>query len=457
MNNTAALGTENIGKLFWKMTIPAVTAQVISLLYNIVDRIYIGHMEGIGAAALTGVGLLMPITTLIHSFAMLIASGGAPLLSIELGKDNKERAEQILGTCTAALIGLSVILSVSLFFAAPSLLKFFGASDISFPFANAYSGIYIFGIPFIMITLGLNLFISGQGFSKISMLTTIIGAVLNIILDPILIFGLDMGVEGAAIATVFSQAVSAFWILSFLCGEKATVRIRKRHLKICGDILISCLALGVSAFVMFSTESLLSIVFTRSLASYGGDIAVGSMTIISSVSTVLHYPVSGFTQGCNPIISYNFGSGRSDRIKEAFSILLKTCVIYTAAVWLFILIFPRTVTGFFTTDGEMISYCSKVMRIYFAVAITNAFQTGCQQSFIALGQAKTALFMACLRKLILLIPLILILPRAFPGDPVFLVFLAEPVSDFLAALACSVTFFSRFQSILESGPKPTAV
>ena len=457
MNDTAALGTERIDKLFWKMTIPAVTAQLISLLYNIVDRIYIGHMEGIGAAALTGIGLLMPITTLIHSFAMLIASGGSPLLSIELGKENRERAAQILGTCAGALIGLSVILSAVLFFTAAPLLKFFGASNASLPFATAYARIYIPGIPFVMITLGLNLFISGQGFSKISMLTTIIGAVLNIILDPILIYSFHMGVEGAALATVLAQTVSAVWILSFLCGKKATIRLQRKHFRIRRKILISCIELGVSAFVMFSTESLLSVVFTRSLASYGGDIAVGSMTIINSVSSVLHYPVSGFTQGCNPIISYNFGSRQNDRIKQAFAILLKTCVIYSAVIWLAVLIFPKAVTFIFTTDETLAIYCARVMRIYFAVAITNAFQTGCQQSFIALGQAKTALFMACLRKLILLIPLILIFPRVFPGDPVFLVFLAEPVSDLLAAAACSITFFTRFDGILERGPKPSAL
>ena len=448
MNNTAALGTQKIGKLFWKMTIPAVTAQVISLLYNIVDRIYIGHMEGIGTAALTGVGLLMPITNLVHSCAMLIAAGGSPLLSTELGKGNQERAEKILGTCTSALILLSVALSAILFFTIPSLLRVFGASESSFSYAYAYARIYIPGIPFIMITLGMNLFISGQGFSRISMLTTVIGAVINIILDPVFIFSLHMGVEGAAAATVIAQAVSAVWILLFLCGRKATVRIQKRHLKINGKILVSCVGLGISSFVMFSTESLLSAVFTRSLSAYGGDIAVGSMTIIISVATVLHYPVSGFTQGCNPIISYNFGSRQNDRVKEAFYKLLKTCILYTIVIWLIILVFPKLVAGIFTTDEAMVRYCSKVMRIYFAVAITNAFQTGCQQSFIALGQAKTALFMACLRKLILLIPLILIFPRVFSGDPVFLVFLAEPISDLIAALACSVTFFSRFDSIL---------
>lgn len=457
MNDTAALGTENIKKLFWKMTVPAVTAQVISLLYNIVDRIYIGHMEDIGTAALTGVGLFAPVTVLIHSFAMLIASGGSPLLSTELGKNNKDRAEQILGTCAAALLLLSVILSAGLFITVPALLRFFGASGSTFPYAIAYSRIYIIGIPFTMVTLGLNLFISGQGYSKISMLTTIIGAVVNIILDPLLIFTFRMGVEGAAAATVAAQAVSAVWILSFLSSRKATVQLQKKHIRIRRKILQSCLALGISSFVMFSTESLLSIAFTRSLASFGGDIAVGSMTIINSVATILHYPVSGFTQGCNPIISYNFGCRRNDRIRQAFTILLKTCVIYTALIWMIILLFPQLVAGLFSTDEVMITFCARVMRIYFAVAVTNAFQTSCQQSFIALGQAKTALFMACLRKLILLIPLILILPRVFSGDPVFLVFLAEPVSDLIAAMVCSVTFFRRFRGILEKGPKPIAL
>ncbi len=453
MSNTTALGTEKIEKLFWRMSIPAVTAQVISLLYNIVDRIYIGHMGENGAAALTGVGLVMPITTLVHSFAMLIASGGSPLLSTELGRNNKKGAEQILGTCAAALVALSLILSAGLFLSAPVLLRFFGASDISFPYANSYAKIYILGIPFTMVTLGLNLFISGQGYAKISMLTTIIGAVINIILDPVLIFTFRMGVEGAAIATVAAQVISAVWIVIFLCRNDITVCLQKQYFKIYRDILFSCAALGISSFVMFSTESLLSVVFTRSLVNYGGDIAVGSMSIITSVAMVLHYPVSGFTQGCNPIISYNFGARLNDRIRQAFSILLKTNVLYTAVLWIVIILFPRSVAGLFTSDNSLVFYCSKVMRIYFAVAITNAFQTTCQQTFIALGQAKTALFMACMRKLILLIPLILLFPRVFPGDPVMLVFLAEPVSDLLAALACSITFFITFPRILEKGPK----
>ena len=453
MNNTAALGTQKIETLFRKMAVPAVTAQVISFLYNIVDRIYIGHMSENGAAALTAIGLLVPITSLVHSFAMLIGAGGSPLLSIELGRGDKDRAEKILGTCVSSLLVLSAALSAMLFLAAPFLIRFLGASDSSFPYAYRYARIYIPGIPFVMLTSGLNLFISGQGFSRISMLTTVIGAVINIILDPVLIFGLHMGVEGAAIATILAQAVSSVWIVSFLCGRKATVRIRKMHLRIHGKILLSCISLGISSFVMFSTEGLLSATFIRSLAVYGGDIAVGTMTIISSVATILHYPATGLTHGSNPIISYNFGSRQNDRVRRAFSVLLRTSVIYSAAVWFVVLFFPQMVAGLFTTDKAMALYCSKYMRIYFAVAVTNAFQTSCQQSFIALGQAKTALFMAVLRKLILLIPLILLLPRVFEGDPIALVFLAEPVSDIIAAAACSVTFFSRLGRTLEKGPR----
>jgi len=449
MKNTEALGTKEVPKLFWSMAIPAVVAQLVLLLYNIVDRIYIGHMEGVGASALTGAGLFVPILMMIMSFTMLIASGGSPLASMELGKGDKEKAEKIMGTCFMALFSVAIILTVVLSLAAPKMLRFFGASDDSFPYAIAYGRIYIWGTLFAMITPGMNLFISGQGFAKMSMLTTVIGAAINIILDPILIFTFDMGVAGAATATVISQAVSMIIVLRFLFGKKTTLRLQRKYLKIDWKILSSCITLGVSTFFMIFTESILSIAFTRSLSIFGGDLAVGSMTIINSVVTILVFPLTGFTQGASPILSYNYGARKSDRVKEAFYMLLKTGIIYVSAIWIILLLFPQTVAGIFTKDQELINYAAWAMRIYFAVAITYAFQNCCQQGFVALGQAKTALFMAVLRKIILLIPLILILPRVFPEDPVFMVFLAEPISDFIAASVTAGTFFHRFDKILE--------
>jgi putative MATE family efflux protein len=453
MDRTKALGTKKISKLFWNMTIPAVTAQLVMLLYNIVDRIYIGHMKEVGAAALTGAGLFVPILMLITAFSMLIASGASPLASIALGKGNKDEAAKIMGTCTAAILCLAVLLTVILYFAAPGMLRFFGASDISYPYAISYARIYIIGTVFVMMTMGMNLFISGQGFAKVSMAATVMGAAINIILDPILIFGLNMGVAGAATATVFSQAVSMFFILHFLRGEKTNLRLQRKNLKIDIGILLSSMSLGISTFVMIVTEAVLSIVFTRSLAVYGGDMAVASMTIINSVVTIIIFPLTGFTQGTSPILSYNFGAGKTERVKSAFHILLVTSLVYVSVIWIILLFFPQIVAGIFSPDEELINYASWAMRIYFAVAITHAFQNCCQQGFVALGQAKTALFMAILRKLILLIPLILILPRIFSSNPVMMIFLAEPISDFIAASATAGTFFFRFDSILEKSGK----
>jgi putative MATE family efflux protein len=450
MERTEALGTKKVSTLFWHMTLPAVVAQIVILLYSIVDRIYIGHMEVVGADALTGAGLFVPILMLITAFAMLIASGGSPLVSIALGKGDKEEAEKIMGTCASALLSLAILLTVVLYLTAPALLRFFGASDVSYPYALPYARIYILGTAFVMLTLGLNLFIVGQGFAKVSMITIVTGAVINIVLDPILIYSLDMGVSGAATATVISQAISTFIILRFLLGKKATVRLQKKTFRIDPKILLSCMKLGVSTFFMTFTEAILSMVFIRSLALFGGDLAVGSMTIITSVLTFIVFPLNGFTQGAAPIISYNFGAQKNDRVKAAFRLLLVTCVIYVGVVWIIIQLFPQMIAGIFTPDQALIDYASWAMRIYFAVAITHAFQNSCQQGFVALGQAKTAMFMAVLRKVILLIPLILILPRVFPENPILMIFLAEPISDVIAASATAGTFFHRFDHILES-------
>lgn len=447
-SNTQAMETEKIPRLLAQLAIPAVVAQIINLLYNIVDRIYIGHISGVGAAALTGVGLFTPILMLINAFAMLAGSGGAPRAAISMGKKDNKTAEQILGNCFALLVLMAITLTVIFFILAPKLLTLFGASAKTLPYAVAYARIYILGSIFVLIVLGMNPFITTQGFAKISMLTTIIGAVINIILDPIFIFVFNLGVRGAAIATVLSQAVGAIWILRFLSGEKTILHLKKENFRLQKNIILPCLALGVSTFVMLSTESILSISFTSSLSRYGGDIAVGAMTIITSISQLATLPLQGICQGGQPIMSYNFGAGNKDRVKKAFFTQFKVCAIFTTLFCIIVTAFPRLFAGIFSNNTELITYTAWALRIYMAGIFSLGFQVCCQQSFMALGQAKVSLLLACLRKLILLIPLIFILPL-FIQNKVFAVFLAEPISDILAAIITTITFLSRFNKILD--------
>lgn len=447
-SNTQAMETEKIPRLLAQLAIPAVVAQIINLLYNIVDRIYIGHISGVGAAALTGVGLFTPILMLINAFAMLAGSGGAPRAAISMGKKDNKTAEQILGNCFALLLLMAIILTIIFFILAPKLLTLFGASAKTLPYAVAYARIYILGSIFVLIVLGMNPFITTQGFAKISMLTTIIGAVINIILDPIFIFVFNLGVRGAAIATVLSQAVGAIWILRFLSGEKTILHLKKENFRLQKNIILPCLALGVSTFVMLSTESILSISFTSSLSRYGGDIAVGAMTIITSISQLATLPLQGICQGGQPIMSYNFGAGNKDRVKKAFFTQFKVCAIFTTLFCIIVTAFPRLFAGIFSNNTELITYTAWALRIYMAGIFSLGFQVCCQQSFMALGQAKVSLLLACLRKLILLIPLIFILPL-FIQNKVFAVFLAEPISDILAAIITTLTFLSRFNKILD--------
>lgn len=447
---TRDLGKESIPKLLAQLAIPVVVAQIVNLLYNIVDRIYIGHIPGIGAAALTGVGLFAPILMLINAFAMLSGSGGAPRAAIFMGKKDNETAEKIMANCFSLILIFAIGLTILFSIFAPKLLILFGASDATLPYAVEYARIYIFGSIFVLIVLGMNLFITTQGFSKISMMTTLIGAVINVILDPIFIFVFDMGVRGAAIATVLSQAVGAIWVLRFLTGEKTILKLKLSNMKLNPKVFGPCLALGISSFVMISTESLLSISFTSSLSRYGGDVAVGAMTIITSVNQLITMPLQGICQGGQPIISYNFGAGNKDRVKKAFFTQFCVCATFTIAGWLVMMIAPQLFAGLFTSDTNLADYTSWALRIYMAGMFSMGFQVGCQQSFMALGQAKVSLLLACLRKIILLIPLIFILPR-FLSDKVFAVFLAEPISDILAATVTTITFFMRFDKILEVG------
>ncbi|MCD7820796.1 MAG: MATE family efflux transporter [Clostridiales bacterium] len=437
------------GGLLAQLAIPAVVAQVINLLYNIVDRIYIGHIPEVGATALTGVGLFTAILMLINAFAQLAGAGGAPRAAIAMGSQKNDVAEKIMGNCFTLLLCMAVVLTAVFYFSAPTLLRLFGASDATLPYAVAYARIYILGSIFVLLVMGMNPFITTQGFSRISMLTTVIGAVLNIILDPILIFGLGLGVRGAAIATVFSQAVSAVWILRFLTGKKTILHLRRQNLRIEANVILPCLALGVSSFVMLSTESLLSISFTSSLSRYGGDLAVGAMTIITSVNQMAVLPIQGICQGGQPLMSYNFGARKEQRVRQTFKLQLASCAIYAIAFWALIMLAPQVFASAFTANTELVSYTGWALRIYAAGIFAVGFQMACQQSFMALGQARVSLLLACLRKLILLIPLIFILPHIFVGNQVMAVFLAEPISDVTAAIVTVTTFLLRFDKILK--------
>ena len=438
------MGTGSVKRHMINLAVPALVGQVINLLYNIVDRIYIGHIPEIGGTALTGVGLFTPILMLITAFAMLAGAGGAPRAAIAMGRGDKETAEKIVGNCFTVLMILAVVLTAVFWFAAPTLLRFFGGSDATLPYAVIYSRIYIAGTVFVLIVMGMNVFITTQGFAKFSMLTTVIGAVINIVLDPIFIFVLDMGVAGAALATVLSQTVSALWILWFLTGKRTILKLKRANLRLRGGVILPCLALGISSFVMISTESILSVSFTSSLQRFGGDLAVGAMTVLTSINQLVTMPLSGICQGGQPLISYNYGAKKLDRVKEAFYCQFGICVGYTLLFWLALMAIPRLFAGIFTSDQALVDYTAWAIRIFLCGVFSVGFQISCQQAFMALGQAKVSLLLACLRKLVLLIPLIFILPLFFENK-VLAVFVAEPVSDILAAVVTTLTFFRFFR------------
>lgn len=429
-----------VGKLLLSLAMPAIAAQIVNLLYNMVDRIYIGHIPEVGSLALTGLGITLPVITLIAAFAALIGFGGAPRASIAMGKGDKQMAEEILGSCVFTLVILSVILTVIFSVFAKPILYAFGASEDTIVYAYPYMRIYVLGTLFVQITTGLNAFITSQGFASVGMKTVVLGAGLNLILDPVFIYGFSMGVEGAALATIMSQAVSAVWVLRFLSGKKTILRIRRCYLHFSSKVMLPVLALGVSPFIMQSTESLLSVCFNTSLQKYGGDIAVGAMTILASVMQTSMMPLQGLSQGMQPIVSFNYGAGNLTRVRKAFLLTLTSCLSYSMLLWAVAMLFPQALAHIFSTDEEMIQYTTQVMRIYMAASGIFGAQIACQQTFVALGKAVHSLFLAVLRKIILLIPLIYILP-AFLEDKVFAVFLAEPVSDTLA-VCTTVTMFA---------------
>jgi len=453
-SKNSALGTESVGRLLFRLAIPAVTAQIVNVLYNMVDRVYVGRIPEVGTQALTGLGVCMPLILIISAFAALVGSGGAPRASIMMGKGEHEEAEKVLGNCTTALIIVSIILTALFFVFAEPMLLMFGASENTIQYAVGYIHIYTLGTVFVQLALGLNAFISAQGFAKTSMMSILIGAVCNIILDPIFIFGLKMGVQGAALATIISQGISAVWILRFLTGTKSLIKIRRKNLRPSMKVILPCFALGLSPFIMQSTESVLFICFNSSLLKYGGDLAVGAMTILSTVMQFSMLPLAGLTQGAQPIIGYNFGARCADRVKKAFKLELITALIYTTALWLLVMLFPQMFARIFTTDTELISYAAWALRIYMGVSLLMGIQIVCQMTFIAVGNAKTSLFLAVLRKIILLIPLIYILPR-FVSNHVMGVFLAEPVADIIAVTTTLILFINQFKKAIKSLEMPS--
>lgn len=449
--NTEELGTEPVGRLLFRLSAPAIAAQIINLLYNLVDRIYIGHIAGVGQLALTGVGVCLPLIMIISAFASLAGMGSAPRASIFLGKGDQENAERTLGNSVTMLVLIAAVLTVLFQLFADDWLMLFGASENTISYASDYMQIYSLGTLFVQLTLGLNVFITAQGFARTSMLTVMIGAVTNIVLDPVLIFGLDMGVSGAALATIISQAISMIWILRFLTGKKTALRIRKKNLKLSAEIILPSLALGLSPFIMASTESLLSVCFNSSLLKYGGDVAVGAMTICSSIMQFCLLPIQGLTQGAQPIISYNYGAQNLSRVRGAFRYLLISCVTYSMTLWALVMAVPQVFIQLFNNDPELVAFGAPALRTYMAMAGIFGIQVACQQTFIALGNAKNSLFLALLRKIFLLIPLIYLMPLLMPADKTMAVFLAEPVADTLAVATTAVMFWRYFRKIMKKG------
>ena len=435
------LGTEPIGKLLVKLAVPTVVAQLVNMLYNIVDRIYIGHMPGDGSLALTGVGVCLPLIMIISAFAALVASGGAPRASIAMGKGDHGLAEKLLGGCFTLQIVISAILMAVMLIWSRDLLLMFGASENTIGYAADYMRIYAIGTLFVQLTLGMNAFITAQGFATTGMLTVLIGAVANIALDPLFIYGLGMGVRGAALATVISQGLSCVWVICFLRGKKTLLRLKRENLLVSPKLILPCVALGLAAFIMQSSESIISVCFNSSLLRYGGDVAVGAMTILSSVMQFAMLPLQGIAQGAQPISSYNYGARNADRVRQTFRLLLRVCLAYSMVLWAGIMLFPRGFAGIFTPDAELLDFTARALRIYCAMLFLFGIQIACQMTFVSIGNAPCSILVAVLRKFVLLLPLIFLLPSLLP-DKVTAVYLAEPVADAIA-VTCTALLFSR--------------
>lgn len=442
------LGTQPVGKLLFKLSLPTVIAQIVNMLYNIVDRIYIGHMPVDGGLALTGVGVCLPIIMIISAFAAFVSAGGAPRASISMGKGDNDSAEKILGGCFFMQIIISAVLTSLLLIFSRDLLLAFGASENTIEYAVDYMNIYAMGTVFVQLTLGMNAFITAQGFANIGMVTVMIGAVSNIVLDPIFIFGLNMGVKGAALATVISQCVSCIWVVAFLFGKKTFLRLKAKNFFVSPKLILPCLALGLATFIMQSSESVISVCFNSSLLKYGGDIAVGAMTILTSVMQFAMLPLQGLAQGAQPISSYNFGAKNASRVKETFFALLKSSLTYSVLLWAGIMLFPKAFAGIFTPDAELLAFTAKALRIYCGALFIFGIQIACQMTFVSIGNAPCSIIVAILRKFVLLIPLIFILPHILP-DPTMAVYTAEPVADTLAVLFTMIMFGTQFKKALK--------
>ena len=439
------LGTERILPLIFKMALPTVAAQLVNLLYSVVDRVYIGHIPGIGTDALAGVGVTTSLIILISSFSAIVGGGGAPLATIALGQGERERAGKILGNGFTLLVAFTLLTTLLSYAFMEPVLLFTGASENTLPYAVDYLSIYLTGTLFVQISIGLNNFINAQGRPSIAMCSVLIGAGINILLDPLFIFGLDMGVKGAALATVISQLCSAAWVLRFLFSRQASLPLERRYMKLERKIVLSILALGASPFIMSSTESLVGFVLNSSLKSFG-DIYISALTIMQSAMQFAGVPLVGFAQGFVPIVSYNYGHGNKERVKECFRIALVTMFSFNFVLILCMLLFPSVIASAFTNDARLIDTVCRTMPLFLAGMTIFGLQRACQNMFVALGQAGISIFIALLRKIILLIPLALILPR-FMG--VTGVFAAEAISDATAAICCTAIFFWQFPKILK--------
>lgn len=442
------LGKEPIGKLLLKLALPTVAAQLINMLYNIVDRIYIGHIPEIGADALTGVGVCMPLIMMVSAFAALVGFGGSPRASIAMGKKDNDSAEKILGNCFTTQILISFVLTAVLLIWNRDLLMAFGASENTISYGTRYMNIYSVGTIFVQLTLGMNAFITAQGFAKTGMLSVLIGAVSNIVLDPIFIFGFNMDVQGAALATIISQALSCVWVVSFLFGKKTILKIRKENMRLSASVILPCLALGTSTFIMQASESVISICFNSSLQKFGGDIAVGAMTILTSVMQFAMLPLQGLGQGAQPIISYNYGAGSARRVKDAFKLLLKISLGYALFLWAMVMILPGGFVRMFTSDLKLIAFTKTALRVYLAALFMMGIQMACQMTFNSLGRSVESIIVAIMRKFVLLLPLIFVLPQIFKSDQTMAVYLAEPIADFLAVSFTIVLFAIQFRKAL---------
>ena len=447
--NKEMLGTAPIGKLLFKLAVPTVVAQLINMLYNIVDRIYIGHIPGEGSLALTGVGICMPIIMIISAFAALIASGGAPKASILMGEGDYNSAEKIMGGCFSLQLIISAILTAVLLIWNKDLLLMFGASENTIEYATNYMTIYAIGTLFVQLTLGMGAFITAQGFAKTGMTTVIIGAISNIILDPLFIFVFGMGVKGAAIATIISQAISCVWVLSFLTGKKTHLKLKKENLRINAKLVFPCIALGTATFIMQSSESVISVCFNSSLLKYGGDIAVGAMTILTSVMQFAMLPMQGVAQGAQPILSYNYGAKNAERVKKTFKLLLITCLSYSFVIWGTIMLFPQLFAGIFSPSVELIDFTAKALRIYCGVLCIFGIQIACQMTFVSIGNAPCSIIVAVVRKFVLLLPLIYLMPQIIT-DKTMGVYTAEPVADIIAVTFTAILFAIQFKKALKA-------